>query len=90
MGLDDDRGVTELVESFPGVFSSKAELHEEFVGQGGALVLMDPYGQGGSGCVIISRFANRAKRPIDLKGSEPSVRGLSNLRTGRGGPSYRW
>ncbi len=89
MALDDDGRVTEFVKSLPRVLSSKAQLDEEFVGQGCSLVLVYPYCEGGVGGVVVPGFANRTERPVDLEGSEPSKRGLSNLRTGRTRRSYR-
>ncbi len=87
LAMNNNWRVTELVESFPSVFSSKSKLVEEFVCHLGALVLVYPYCKGG---VVVSCFANRAKHPVDLEGSEPSVRGLSNLRTGHRRRSYCW
>ncbi len=88
--MNNDRRVTELVESFPRVFSSESELGEEFVRHFGALVLVYPYCKGDVGGVVVSCFADRAKRPVDLKGSHPSMRGLSNLCANCRGCSYRW
>ncbi len=89
MGLDNDGWVTELVESFSGVFSPEPKLGEELVGQSCTLVFVYPYGKSGTGSVVGSGFANCMKRPVDFEGSEPSMRGLLNLRTGPHGHSYR-
>ncbi len=86
--MNNDRRVTELVESLPGVFSPKPELCEEFVHHFCALVLVNPYSKGGAGGVVVSCFANRVKHPVDLEGSHPLVRGLSNLCASRRGRSY--
>ncbi len=90
MGLDNGRRIPKLVEAFPGVFPSKAQLGEEFIGQGRAFVSVYPDRQGGAGGVVISRFADRAERPVNFKGAEPSMRDLSSLRTGRERRGYRW
>ncbi len=87
--VDDDGRLTKFVKSFSSILSSKPKLFEEFVCHFGALVLVYPYCKGGTGSVVVSCFANRTKRPVDLKGSEPSVRGLFNLHTGRRRHSYR-
>ncbi len=80
--------VTELVESFPSVFSSESELGKEFVCHFGALVLVYPYCKGGARGIVVSCFADHAKHPVDLKGLEPSVRDFSNLCASRRGRSY--
>ncbi len=74
MALDDDQWVAKFVESFSSVLSSETQLGKEFVGEGCALVPVYPYGQGGAGGVVISRFADRAKCPVDPEGPKPSVR----------------
>ncbi len=89
MAVNNDWWVAEFVESLPSVVSSESELSEEVVGQFRALVFVYPYCKGGTGGVVVSCFADRAKRPIDLKGSIPLQRDLSNLRTSRRGRSYR-
>ncbi len=88
--MDNDGRLTKLVKPFFSILSSEPKLFEECVRQFGALVLVYPYGKGGAGSVVVSCFANCAERPVDLKGSEPSMRGLSNLRTVLRRRSYRW
>ncbi len=86
--MDDDGRLTELIKPFSSILSSKPKLFEEFIRHFGALVLVYPYCKGGMGGVVVSCFANRAKCPVDLKGSHPTGRGLSNLCTGRRRRSY--
>ncbi len=89
LAMDDDGRLTEFVQSLSSILSPKPKLFEEFIRHFSAFVLVYPYGKGGAGGVIVSCFAKRAKRPVNLEGSEPSVRGLYNLRTGRRRHSYR-
>ncbi len=68
LAMDDDRWLTEFVQSLSSILSSKPKLFEEFVRHFGILVLVYPYCKGSTGGVVVSCFTNRAKRPVDLEG----------------------
>ncbi len=83
----DKRQLTEFVEAFLGESISKSELSEELISHFGTLISVYPYGESG---IVVSGFADGAEHPVDLEGSHPSVRCLSNLCASHRRHSYRW